>query len=125
MADEIQINVSAVLTNGFLSDLFKPGNISVDQTTLGKGGHAQIIGMSSEVVDVGDATNGWCFLRNTDDENFVTYGPERYSGTIEIMEPFGKMKPGEWGAFRLDTGVVLRAQADTAECVVDVHVWND
>jgi hypothetical protein len=125
MASEIQISVVATLANGYLNDLFKPGNISVDQSVLGKGASGQLIGTSNEVVNVGDATNGWCFMRNLNITNYVTYGPEVLSGTTYVMQPFGKMKPGEIGVFRLETGVILRAQANAASCWVDIHVWSD
>ena len=123
MANEIKINISATLLNGFQKDQFNPGQISVDQAAEGRGGHVQTIGTSQEVVDFGDiGTSGYIMLRNLDDTNYVRYGPTSDAATIEL---FGKLKPGEVACFRLEPGIVMRAQANVASVKLDVKLWED
>jgi hypothetical protein len=123
MADEIKVNVSVSVNNGYLVDRFAPGQISVTQAAIGRGGGIQIVGFAAdEVIAVGDvATLGWCILRNLDTTHFVKWGPTN-AGAIE---PIGRLEPGEVAVFRLEPGVVLRAQADTAACKVECRIYED
>ena len=122
MANEIQINVAVQVRNGFLIDQFNPGMLQVDQAAVGRGGSVQIIGTSEEVVSFGDvATNGYCILRNLDETNYVTYGPEDTGAMVTL----GKLNPGEFAILRIAPTVVMRALADTADVKLEVRLYED
>lgn len=122
MSNEIRIQTSFRVENGNYKDDFRPGQILVDQSNPGRGGHVQSIGTSEEDIDVGDvATLGWMVLRNIDTTNYVTYGPK--SGGV--MVPFGRIEAGEPATLRLEPGITIRAQADTAAVKLDVRIYED
>lgn len=123
MANEIILTVAAQVVNGSFRDTFQPGQLQIDQAAIGRGGYTQLIGYAAEeVVDFGDvSTNGLLILRNLDDTNYVTYGPED-SGAMVV---FGKLKPGEVAILRVAPTVVMRAQADTADVLLDVRLYED
>jgi len=123
MSNEIKIRLSATLDNGSLHDSVTGlGQVNVDQANPGRGGHLQTIGTSEEDIDLGDiSVAGYCFLRNTDAMNFVTYGPKSGGSMVD----FGKLKPGEPAFLRLAPSLIIRAQADTAAVKLDVKVWED
>ena len=112
------------VVNGYFNDVVSPGTIQIDQAAIGRAGHAQSIGFAApEVVDLGDvSTNGLLYLRNLDDTNYVTFGPQSDAATIEVC---GKLEPGEIAFFRLAPTIVLWAQADTAACLLDVKLFED
>lgn len=118
MANELQLNVYASITNGNYKATFDANSQQITQTTLG--GHAPvwIVGSGAEEdLAIGDvSTLGWLFMRNLDSANYVTYGPK--SGGS--MVAFGRIKAGEAIAIRLEPGITLRAQANTAPVKVQV-----
>ena len=123
MANEITINLVVQILNGTFRDSIQPGQTQIDQSAIGRAGHVQEIGTSPEVVDLGDvSTNGILFLQNHDDTNYITYGPQSDAATIEVMN---KLKPGEWAIMRLAPSIVLWAQADTDDCLLDVKLYED
>ena len=124
MANEISVNLNVRVVNGNMTETIQPGQIQIDQAAVGRAGHAQSIGFAApEVVDLGDiSTNGVMYLRNLDETNYVTYGPQSDAATIEVM---GKLKPGEVALFRLAPTIVLWAQADTADCLLDIKLFED
>ena len=124
MADEISISLNGQILNGFFRDTIQPGQMQIDQAAVGRGGHVQTIGFAApEVVDLGDvSTNGVLYLRNLDETNYVTFGPQSDAATIEV---FGKLKPGEFALLRLAPTIVLWAQADTADVKMDVRLYED
>lgn len=122
MANEINITLSARIENGAFKDRIDSTGLAFDQATLG--GHRPVVsvGTSEEDLTVGDvATLGWCYLRNLDATNYVTYGPKS-SGSMVAM---GRLEPGEIAIFRLDPSVTVRWVADTAACKVDVRIYED
>lgn len=130
MADEISISVFLRVSNGSHVEEFAPGNISVDQAAIGKGGYVQSIGTAEEVVDFGDivdGTEGYMVLRNLDTYHYINYGPES-SGAMVV---FGVLKPGEVALIRVSPGVIMRAQAiagDTSPAhasLLDVRIYSD
>ena len=123
MANEITISLNAQVVNGFYRDTIQPGNLQIDQSAVGRAGHVQNIGTSAETVDLGDvSTNGILYLRNLDETNYITYGPQSDAATIEV---FGKLKAGEFAIMRLAPTIVLWAVADTAACLLDVKLFED
>ena len=124
MANEINIGLNMQVRNGFFSDTANPGTIQVDQAALGRGGYVQDIGFAApEVVDFGDVTtNGYMYLRNLDETNYVTFGPQSDAATIEV---FGKLKPGEVALLRVAPTIIMWAQADTAAVKLEVSLFED
>ena len=118
MADEI-FRFSLLVLNGNFRDQVNPGQITVDQSVQGRGGYAQEIGTAEEPLDFGDVaigtinTEGYLFLQNLDVTNYITYGPQVGTGSMEAM---GKLKPGEIAWLRLEPGTVVMAQANVATC---------
>ncbi len=122
MAAEITLSINLRVANGSFVEQFSPGQQSIDQTVVGRGGYVQSIGIADQVVTIGTMTNfGYAVLRNLDATNFVTFGPESGGALV----PFGKLKPGEIAIVRLKPGIVLRAQADTAPVKLDVRVYEN
>jgi hypothetical protein len=125
MANEITIALNVQVLNGYMRSTFQPGQIQAEQSAVGRAGHAQSIGTSAEVVDLGDiSANGLLILRNLDTTNYITYGPQE-AGSGGDMVTFGKIKPGGVALTWLAPTVVLMAQADTAEALLDVYLYED
>ncbi|MBU0599063.1 hypothetical protein KKF61_08840 [Patescibacteria group bacterium] len=124
MADEIRLSYSLHVVNGFFSLGPQSVSLQIDQAAIGRAGHAQSIGFAAaEIVDFGDiATNGYLVMRNLDDTNYVTWGPDNGVAGIQVM---GKLKPGEVAIFRVAPTIVMYAQADTAAVLLDVYLLED
>ncbi len=124
MSDEITLNFNVSVINGNMRESIQPGLQQIDQANVGRAGHAQSIGFAApEVVDLGDvSTNGILILHNLDETNYITFGPQSDAATIEV---FGKLKPGEAFPMRLAPGIILWAQADTGDCLLDVKLFED
>lgn len=125
MADEFNISFRLNLSNGAQFDRNEWSG-QVDQSAIGRGGHVQSVGTSEEALDFGDVgTEGYCSLQNLDPTNYVEWGPDS-GGSAGSMVPVGRLNPGEPPAFfRLKSGVTVKAQANTAACLVDVRVYED
>jgi hypothetical protein len=122
MADEIKLTLDVRLENGNFKDAFQPGQIKIDQAAAGGHRPVAIIGTTEEVIATGDvSTLGWLIMRNLDNTNYITWGPE----SAGAMVPIGRLKPGEWAACRLEPGVTIRAQANTAACKLDQRIYED
>ena len=122
MADEIRISFSLSVQNGNFRDSYNPGSLSIDQATIGRGGYVQSIGTSEEVVVFGDVvTAGLLVLRNLDEVNYITYGPELTGAMVEL----GKLNPGDVAFLRLKPAVVMRAKAHTLACKLEVRLYED
>lgn len=123
MTNELTVNISSNLTNGNHKESFGSGTFRVDQDAIGAHSPVVIVGTSEEVMAVGDvSTLGWLFLQNLDDTNYVTYGPDDGGGS---MVAFGRIEPGELHAFRLEPGITMRWQADTADVKVKMLLLED
>jgi hypothetical protein len=119
MANEITASINIRCANGafvFRRDVTK----QIDQTGVGGGGPGTVsIGTTEEDIDLGDtATPGYAVLTNLDPGNYVTWGPK--SGTDMVAA--GRLNPGEPNVLRLDPGITIRMQANTAACLVQVEV---
>jgi len=125
MADELKVTISAALTNGSGAGAYKetisPGQQAITQDTVG--GYAAVVnvGTSEEDLAIGDVgTLGWLFLTNLDGTNYVTYGAKDTT-----MKAFGRLEAGETHALRLEPGITLRWQANTASVKVKVLLLED
>lgn len=122
MADELKITVSTTLTNGYFKDTNQPGTISVTQAAIGAHMPVVSVGTAEEDLTTGDiSTLGWVYLRNMDTTNYVTLGPK--SGGA--MVAFGRLKAGEVAVLRLEPGITLRWQANTAAVKVLVKLYEN
>lgn len=125
MANEIKITSAIEVENGNLKFPRHGGGqpLSFDQATLGGPYPGTIeIGTAEEVVSLSELTTlGWAKFINLDNTNYVTWGPE--SGGA--MVPIGRMEPGEPAQFRIEPGITLRMQANTAACKVMILVFED
>lgn len=116
-------------TNGVAKGTIPSEIMSFDQTTARWWLTVQTIGFAAEediVLPADITTPGWCYMRNKDSVNFVTWGPK--SGGV--MVPLGRLEAddvgsGDFAVFRFSpTGPpVLRMQADTAAVDVEIIIW--
>lgn len=128
MADEIRINASMQVSNAAYRHSFRPGQLTVDQSGQGRSGYVQIIQTSAQTAGVGTAidfgsdsgTPGWLTLQNLDKNNFISWGPN-----VTTLRTMGKLLPGEFAVFRMHASASLIAMADTAQCRLDVRLFED
>lgn len=123
MANEITLNLSALIVNGNYRDTFDVnGQIVIDQANAGAdGGIVEIATAETTISLTRLTTEGLLFMRNLDGTNFIEFGPDSGGSMVAI----GKLKPGEIALFRLKPGVTLKAQADTAACDLYVKCLED
>lgn len=120
MANEIRMTVAGRVENGNFRDDFSFGQILIDQANPGRGGHVQAIGTSEEIIDFGDVSvEGLLVMRNIDETNYVTWGPDS-TGMVGL----GRMAPGKIAILQIEPGTVVKAQADTATCKIDVRLYE-
>lgn len=122
MAGTIGLTIQTNYENGNASLLFNPGTVSISQTNQGY--HSPVVTVNSSAEEdfaIGDVgTNGVLTMRNLDVTNYVTYGPKDTT-----MTAFGRIEAGEVVAMRLEPGVTMRWQANTAACNVQVTLYED
>lgn len=119
MANEIKVTASLSCTNGnFILPTIGSAQQSITQSTLGGGGPGYLsIGTSEEAVTFTDVSSlGWCYIRNLDGTNFVTFGPESGGAMVTV----GKLKAGEACVLRFQPGITFRMKADTAAVKVQI-----
>jgi hypothetical protein len=112
MADELTINIQAIMRLNGIQELVSPGQLLVDASAFGISPTVQNIGTSSETVDqTGVGTAGYAFFQNQDTTNFIKIGPDS-TGIVDFI----KLLPGEYCLLPLKPSVVIKAIADTAAC---------
>jgi hypothetical protein len=123
MSNEITLQTSVIVSNGYLNEAFAPGNILVNQNNPGRVGGVFLITTADTVIpnQTPIATNGFVCMRNLDATNYIKWGPQ----TGSVMVPAGLLKPGETTVFRAGLGVTYRAQAMTASCRLEVRFFED
>ena len=127
MADEITVLAAISCLNGnFRLPQIGSEQLTFDQAAQGGGVPGTVeIGTSEEDVDVSAlTTEGWLWMRNLDDTNYVDWGPSS-GGTSPVMVAIGRMEAGESALFRLKPEVTLRMKANVAACVVQILVLED
>ena len=123
MPNEITVNVSLGVKNGFLSQSLNPGTILVTMTGTTATGGAQEIGTSTnaEAISMNDVSSaGYAFFRNTDTTNYLDIG----SGTGTNFAAVVRLKAGEAGVFRLGTNAPT-ARANTAAVKLQYLILAD
>lgn len=120
MANEISVTFAANVTKSNLLREFEPGAQRWDMAGDKIYHNTLDIGTSEEsVTSFGDvSTEGYCYLRNLDDTNFVQVGFATTDYGI-------RLEPGEYAWFRLEPSADLFLKADTAACVVEIAVIED
>ena len=121
MPNEVTVTGRLQSDNGNAKTDKRPGALQFDQSAKGSKGGTQKIGTSAEGMEMGDlATHGRAWFRNLDDTNFIDLGPDKGSTTIE---PGIRLKPGfPAGPFFISPGSTWLAEADTAECLMEVSI---
>ena len=119
MANEITLTAKLSVTNGNFTDERNANRISITQSSLGAQGGVQNIGTSHEAISLGDvSTEGYVWMRNLDDTNFVQVGLDGGASLTPVI----RMNAGESCVFRLDAAATLYAEADTAACDLDILI---
>ena len=123
MANELSVTIQSNVAKGNWKESFAPGNKRIDVDVFGSQAGTVTVGNAAEEdMPIGDvSTVGWLFLENIDDTNFVTYGPN----VGGLMQDFGRLEAGEAVAFRLEPGITLRWQANTADVQVKMLLLED
>jgi len=122
VATAITVNFQVQITNANYRETIAPGAAVIAQQNPGRYGGVQTILSASitTIVVTGVTTNGWCFLRNLDATNYVTYGYD-VAGTLNKS----KLLAGEFAWFRMAAGATLYAQADTANVRLDIRLLEN
>lgn len=123
MADELKVRVRVSLLNGYLAELFDPGEVSITQTTANDHCPVVDIGTSEEDIsfaDISAANIGYCVMRNLDTTNYVDIGAKSAGAMVAML----RLKPGEPQVMRLVPSVTLRAIANTAACKVKFYFFQ-
>ena len=124
MAGTVTISQSIKVTNGDYSFPRYSKNKTIVQDALGGPVPGTVsIGTSEEDVDLSElTTEGWIYLENLDDANFIQWGAKDGSGN---MQEIGRLEAGESAQFRMEPGATLRMKADTAACQVLILCFED
>ena len=124
MANQIQLTVTATVTQGSFKDTIAPGQLTVPLTAQGYAAGLQEIGFAAaENVtydDVAAADVGWCFLQNMDATNYVDYGVND-TGSLKAI---GRLLPGEYALIRIKPSAQLMAQANVAAVKVLKKIYR-
>ena len=123
VANAIRVNFQVNVLNGSYRESINPGSLGITQQSAGRGGGIQTVSHTAAgVLSLGSlTTNGWAYLQNLDAANYMTFGPQS-GGAMVAM---GKLLAGEFAWVRLAPGVVLMAEADTADVQVDVRAFQN
>jgi hypothetical protein len=118
MSDEIQVQSTLIVTRSGVTSK-QNAQCYLDQSTPGSWYSEQTVGTSQGDLSLSGITSPVAVnLVNLDETNFIEWGPKS-GGT---MVPLGKLPPGANSQVILWPGVVLRAVADTAPCVLAIFV---
>lgn len=115
MANEIRATLNVIINKAatFFRDVINPGTVMYDLAGSGGGNPGEVTITEAAEVDIsfGAITPTVVFIQNLDPTNFFQIGPKSGGVMINCMT----IRPGKWAWVPLDTGVTLRAKADTAD----------
>jgi hypothetical protein len=115
MADEISVTETIRISKSSFKDSISPGQITFDMAGSGGGNPGLVdIGTSEEDIAFGDVTPSTVWMQNLDATNYVQIGPKSGGAMIACI----KLLAGETSRIQLESGVTLRAKANTAACKV-------
>ncbi len=121
MANELQINLSLNVNNQGYKYVFSQ-QVQANQNALGAAGEVVSVDTTAQTLPQASVTtSGYATFQNLDPTNYVTIG-SLVSGTYY---PFVKLKPGEIAVLRLQTGLTVQAQANTAPVLLSYMIQND
>jgi hypothetical protein len=119
MANELTVSCSLRFSKGGREVSKSYGGIQIDVSGTRAITNQQTIGITEEVLVVGDVgTCGYCIIKNLDATNFVSIRPG--TGTANLV----KLKAGEVCMFRLALSTPW-AIADTASCDLEITIVPD
>ena len=127
MADELSINLKTTLSHSGLVETFNTiGTEKFTQAVIGSHAPTVIVGTGEEDYGTGDiSTLGYLFMRNLEPTgtggNYVTYGPKNGGNMIA----FGRIEGGESAMMRLEPGITMRWQANTASVKIKTLLLED
>jgi len=120
----LTVNDEENLTEPFKEEISRSKNIDRSGALPGGGlpGLVVIGFAASEVIAIGDITKlGLMTVENIDPTNFIDVGPESAAALVKFV----RVLPGESYPFRLTPGIVVRAQADTANVRAIIKIYED
>jgi hypothetical protein len=122
MANEVTMTARLSVANGNYSESRAATSISADQSTLGGQAGVQNIGTTYEAISLGNVTTeGWVYLRNLHDTNYVEIGLDAGAD----LDPVIRLNAGEATVFRLSPSATLYAKANTGAVDVDVFITEN
>jgi hypothetical protein len=125
MAGTVKVTQHIECANGsFEFPAVGKGVKTIIQNAVGGGLPGSVTATTAgNTVDLSALTvKGYARLQNLDDTNYVQWGHHDGSDFF----PVGRMKAGETaGPFRLDAALTLHVKANTADCLLQVLVFED
>jgi hypothetical protein len=120
MANEITVKPYMRLDNANLKLTISPGTSTYDQAAAGYYHNVSSIATGEESIGTfGDvATEGWCYIRNSDVANYVQIG---FATGVYGM----RLEAGETANFRCEPGLTLYLKSNTAATLVEILVLED
>lgn len=123
MAGTIVFNSDFTVNNGANQQGPTYVRASITQTNAGGPSPGTVTATTvAAAITPSASTLGICRVVNLDSTNFVKIGPMS-GGTLY---PFMKLKPSEPPfIFRLMPGITIGVQSDTANCKVNIEIYED
>ena len=125
-ADEITVNASLQVANGYLSDTRRVTNLQVDQSDASSAAGVQIVSTNEAAVAYGDlVTPGWAIFRNISEN---TNGVTITLGVVDASTNFiavAEMDNGETAMFRVGASVALWVKSSVEGEKMDRLILED
>jgi hypothetical protein len=122
MANEIRVSLTLQLSNGTLAPGAWNETGSFTQNTALQVANVVATSTTYAALAVGGiATNGWTLFKNLDATNNLDLGYDD-AGTFRA---FATLKPGEFAAIRLKSGVIPAAKAAAGNPKLAYWIVND
>lgn len=125
MANEITAYVSLELysTNNFYRRFGPPG-MQVSQANAETYENTIPLTTTDTKLTVSNTSSyGWAYFQNITNATdvVITVG----SDSTGVIRPFGRLKPKEWGVFRLIANTTYRAQCESSSGRLLYGIWGD
>jgi len=125
MSQEITVNLTFNVNNPSTGGGYSNSvRASQQYTQNAQGANGEVVSIPTTATNI-DLTNlttyGWAYFQNLDTTNFVTVG----LSVSAVYYSFLKLKPGEIALLRLEPGITVQAQADTAAVKLNYLVLQD
>jgi hypothetical protein len=125
-SDEITVNASLEVRNGFLQDMRRITNLRIDQAAASSAAGVQLVGTNPVAVATGDLTTpGFALLRNIGGAtNVLTITVGVMDASTNFCE-VAEMRYSEVALFRVGAGVELYVVADIEGAKMDRLILED